>query len=473
MLTRQSYVFGRLRRGHSVSSAFATALVVTMWGATWVGERLLRTGGLRIVSLVLLSVVFVCRAPRVVVIAAAVLAGVAGGASAWGHDVVDSAGRCDGHVTLLTDPAPAGAGIRVVVGQGNRRLAASAFGVPGRILAQRSAGDRVRVTAFCTPLDSVYARRERIRHVVGRMSVETVSERFAEPSVVVRSANRVRTAMSQGVSRMDASLRSLFTGLVVGDDRLQSRQMVSRFRESGLSHLCAASGQNVAYLLALAGPLLRRRTARVRLLLTLAVIAWFVVLTRAEPSVLRAGFMAAAVAVNAARRTPVNARVVLAVSAMCLLAVDPMLAWNVGFALSVGATAGLAWLSAPLGKVLGGRGVLAATLAAQIGTLPVSLAVFGSVPVVSLVANPLALPVAGAVMTVGLPLSLLASAFPVLVVPVSSVLSVPVLWVDTVARVCSGVSVGGVMNWFLWAVVAVWVVNGARRHRSRRTHVAG
>jgi competence protein ComEC len=169
-----------------------------------------------------------------------------------------------------------------------------------------------------------------------------------------------------------------------------------------------------------------------------------------------------------------NARAVLAVSVICLLMIDPMLAWSIGFALSVGATAGLAWLSAPLGKICGGRGVLASTLAAQLGTFPVSLAVFGSVPVVSLVANPLALLVAGGVMTVGLPLSMLAATFAWLVGPVSLVLTVPVAWVDGVAHIASRVSPAGHVNAALWIAVALWVAaRWARKKGGRPTAVAG
>ena len=422
---------------------------------------------------VMLGAAMAVPAARWVTVLLAVAAGLAGGSAAWQAPVVRDVAPCSGVATLISDPAPVGAGVRVTLELNGVRHAASAFGSPARLLSRRLSRESVAVDGLCSPLDPAYERFERTRHVVGRMSVTSVSERFVEPSMLVRSANRVRESMSSGVADMEPARRSLFTGLVVGDDRLQPRDMVERFRQSGLSHLCAASGQNVAYLLALVAPLLRRRTPRAKLTVTLSVIVWFVVLTRAEPSVLRAGFMAGAVALNAARRHPVNARVVLAVSVMSLLAVDPMLAWSVGFGLSVGATAGLAWLSEPLGRLVGTRGTLATTLAAQIGTMPVSLAVFGHVPVVSLVANPLALPVAGLVMTIGLPVSLIASAFPPCVPVVSAVLSLPVVWVDTVARVCSAVSVSGTRNLFLWAVVAVWLARRRRRHSTRRTHVAG
>jgi competence protein ComEC len=200
---------------------------------------------------------------------------------------------------------------------------------------------------------------------------------------------------------------------------------------------------------------------------------WFVLLTRAEPSVLRAAFMAGVVATNAAIGRKQNARVVLALTVIALLIIDPLLAWSVGFALSVGATAGLAWFSGRLGKLVGGRGVAAATLAAQLGTAPVSLAVFGSVPVVSLLANPLALGVAGAVMMFGLPIALLAGVFPALVTPISWVLTVPVAYVSFVARMAAHMSPHGLWNALLWACVPLWLLRRRRQSARRPTAVAG
>lgn len=263
---------------------------------------------------------------------------------------------------------------------------------------------------------------------------------------------------------MPYNLQSLFAGLVIGDDRDQPRDMVSQFRASGLSHLCAVSGQNVAYLLAALSPVLRRLRRNGRFIAVLMILAWFVLLTRAEPSVLRAAVMAGLVAVNAASGTSMNARTILASTVIVLLVLDPMLAWSVGFALSVGATAGLAWLSARLGHVIGRHGMLAATLAAQVGTMPVSFFVFGYVPVVSLIANPLALWVAGMVMMVGLPLALLASLLTPLVPLVSWAMTIPVAWVAGVARICSEVSPHGLLNVGLWLCVA-----GALWRRRRQT----
>jgi hypothetical protein len=106
-----------------------------------------------------------------------------------------------------------------------------------------------------------------------------------------RASNRVRAAIERGAEGLPGHDGSLFRGLVVGDDRDQPPEMIRRFRASGLSHLTAVSGQNVSFVLAAAGPLLRVLRPWGRWAVTLGLIAWFVSLTRFEPSIARVGTM--------------------------------------------------------------------------------------------------------------------------------------------------------------------------------------
>lgn len=362
--------------------------------------------------------------------------GLAGGIREWSAAPFP-AGPCNATVRLVDDPRAFGAATSVVVSVAGRHVRAYAYGSAGARFARMLAGERARVEGTCSPVRSDRHDRELVSHVVGRMSVTAVEPGGDDGGPVHRGANRIRRLMTKGTRTMARDTAALFAGLVIGDDRDQPRAMVEQFRRSGLSHLCSVSGQNVVYVLAAFGPFTRRLRPGPRLVSTLAVLAWFVVLTRAEPSVLRAAVMAGVVAVNFFRGRSMNARSVLAVSVTALLVVDPMLAHSVGFALSAGATAGLAWFSAPLER----RGlppVLAATVAAQAGTLPVSLAVFGRLSLVSFVANPLAVPVAGFVMLVGIPVALVAALVPGPVAAVIMVtVSVPTSFVAAVARVGS------------------------------------
>ena len=79
---------------------------------------------------------------------------------------------------------------------------------------------------------------------------------------------------------------------MLGDTRAIPGELVDDFRASGLSHLLAVSGANVAFALAVAEPVLRRRSLATRFAGGLAVLAVFGTMTRWEPSVLRACVMA-------------------------------------------------------------------------------------------------------------------------------------------------------------------------------------
>ena len=384
-----------------------------------------------------------------------VVLGVLGGARAWSAPAV-STGECRGTVRVVDDPRSFGVATSVVVDFGNTRVRAYGYGATGARLSRLSAGQRVRLGGSCGPVTANRRARELVAHVVGRMSVTAVGENVDDGGAVWRGANRVRALLLRGTRSMPDDDAALFAGLVIGDDRKQPRAMVDEFRASGLSHLCSVSGQNVVYVMAAFSVFLRKLRPAARLVATLVVIGWFVVLTRAEPSVLRAAAMASVVAVNFFRGRAANGRQVLAVSVIGLLLVDPMLAFSVGFALSTGATAGLAWLSRPLARGLRLPPVLAATVAAQLGTLPVSLLVFGRVSIVSLVANPVAVPVAGVVMLVGIPGALVAGIAPaILSVPIQWVMVVPTRFIAVVAHVSAGLAPHGAFAGACWVAVLV------------------
>jgi competence protein ComEC len=225
--------------------------------------------------------------------------------------------------------------------------------------------------------------------------------------------------------------------------------------------------------LAAAGPLLQRLRPAARWVITVGLIAWFVMLTRFEPSIVRAGAMAALSAtafVLGRERHPAR---LLCIAVIALLLVDPLLARSVGFWLSAGATAGVTtigpWLADRL-RVLGLLAVpVAVTLGAQIGVLVPAMLVFGQVPLVSVPANVLAGPVAGAVMLYGLPAGLLAGGLPAVAPVVMLPCRLGVRWVDTVALLGARLEPGGsasLVGWlFVLAAVGVLVTCGVRRDR--------
>src|SRR5205823_14008486 len=152
---------------------------------------------------------------------------------------------------------------------------------------------------------------------------------------------------------------------------------------------------------------LMRLSARRRFLLGVGTVVFFVVLTGAEPSVLRAGVMAVLALVGVVLGRPRSTASLLGAAVLILLVADPSLVYDIGFQLSVAATAGMVALASPLAqrlRFLPKPIALAAgtTLAAQLGVSPVLLYQFHQVPEVTLLANVFAFPAVPAAMLLGL-----------------------------------------------------------------------
>ncbi len=312
-------------------------------------------------------------------------------------------GRIEGWVTLLEDPRPLGPnGVRVTVRHGGARLEARAYGALAGRLDDGLAGERVQVAGTARPSTSDW---HRWRHVAATLNVDTVGDRAAAAPVAAL-ANRVRRLLERGAASLPDDSRAMFAGMVYGDDRSQSPRLYDDFRAAGLGHLLVVSGQNVAFVLALASPLAVRARPGVRMVVLLALLGVFALLTRFEPSVLRAVAMAGTAVTSAALGRPETGRRTLAWAVAGVLVVDPFLVRVLAFQLSVCATCGLLWITPALAEMMPGprplRLAVATTAGAQLAVMPLLVAVFGAVPLASLPANVAAGPASAPVMMWGL-----------------------------------------------------------------------
>ncbi len=372
---------------------------------------------------------------------------------------------------LVTDPERKYGAVSVVVRVDGMRYQVDLYGYLGKRLEPMLAGDRVWMSGRLAPLNSRQATRLASRHVVARLNVDQIGD-TVDPRPVSRAANRVRALLARG-ARLPTIERALFLGLVIGDDRAEPADLIADFRRSGLSHLTAVSGQNIGFLLVACGPLLTGLRPRARWVVTIGLVSWFALLTRFEPSVLRAAAMAILSATVFWRGWHASPLRLLAVTVTVLTLVDPLIARSIGWWLSAGATAGIALLARPLAKRLPGprwfAEPAAASLAAQLGVMPVSVLVFHRLPLFGLAANLLAGAPAGFVMVWGIPAALVSGALPWL----APLLQFPSLlatrWVLVVARVASAAE-PDVSVWVsgpVHVVLAVSLMKRSKRENER------
>jgi competence protein ComEC len=271
-------------------------------------------------------------------------------------------------------------------------------------------------------------------------------------ALALTHTDEVRDRASAGLGRgVPAREAALARGLVLGEDEAIDPVTVEEFRRAGLSHLLAVSGQNVALLALLAMPLLALlgMPLRTRLLWILGLIAFYVPLTGAGPSIQRAGVMGALSVLATLEGRRSSRLYALAFAALLTTAIDPGVAHRVGWQLSFAAVLGILALAAPLSSALRarlgrvgslGRALVdgaAMTIAATLATAPLIAFHFGEVSVVTLLANVLALPAVAPAMWLG---TLGAAAAQVPGVPVEALnrlAAIPLAYLAEVASWCA------------------------------------
>lgn len=270
-------------------------------------------------------------------------------------------------------------------------------------------------------------------------------EVLGEPDLWWRGAARVRTSLREVVSERPSDQRALVPSLVVGDDALVEDELAEAFRTTGLTHLLAVSGTNLTLLLAAAlwvGGWCGVR-GRARWLVVVLCVAGFVLVARAEPSVVRAAVMGVVGHAALERNGAGRGLRCLALACLAVLAWNPWMCRSVGFALSASATAGIlvlvpAWSAALQRWMPRGLAVaIAVPAAAQLACTPLIAWLQGEVSLVAVVANLAAGPAVAPATVLGL----LGGLVGLVSTGVGTLVAWPaawaVGWIAAVARWCS------------------------------------
>jgi competence protein ComEC len=238
--------------------------------------------------------------------------------------------------------------------------------------------------------------RRRGVHVVARgRSWRLVGRRGGIGGVADRIHHGLAGAIAPGLT---GERRAVLVGLVLGEEEGLSEELRERFRASGLYHLLAVSGQNVAFV---AGGILlvawllgiSRLVAEIG---ALAAIGAYVLAVGWQPSVVRAGIAGALASLAWLASRPRDRWYFLFLGAALLLAWNPYSLLEPGFQLSFAAVAAIFSAVPRLGRVLEGyplpralAGIVAISGACGLATAPILLLQFGSVPIYSILSNAL------------------------------------------------------------------------------------
>lgn len=451
----------------AASALLADPLPIAVAGA---GLALLGRSRTAFVLALLLVAGGLVGAARLEALAADPLAGRIGSEVAGGTAIVGEAWRGSGRLRLAVGALGGGGPVLLRLDAGAAPPRGAVLRVDGRLARPRGAADGFDEAAWLAR-QGVYAVL-RIRHH------EVVGMRGGAWGVADRLRLRALGALA-GAGSGDPG--AVVRGLALGADAGLSARAVADLRASGLAHLMAVSGGNVALLVALVvlAAWALGGSRRHALLAAIAAILVYVAIVGPDPSVVRAGVAGVAGCVALLAGRPRSAWRALGLGAAGLLAWNPHSLFDPGLQLSFAAVAGIL-LVAPHTRALAAltrlphvvAAAAAVTAAATLATAPISWWHFDQVALAASV--PANLAAAAAV-----PLVLWTALAAVAIDPLAPAAAHglawcaqwPAAWIVLCARL--GAALGSALpGWAVAALAAVACLAAARRVGSGRGRAA-
>lgn len=344
----------------------------------------------RILKKAMFAVFFVCMALGFVRVALAVPASVpVGDGTVQGRICETPESREDGSYRVyLADATLNGAPV-----PGRLRLFAD-FAVPPAYGQVITADAQVVASAEKYRLNDRYQKVYAVAFARGAASMLWQSPRDAYGFLL-----HLREAIGDRIALLFPNAPGEAKGMILGDVTDIDDEMMTAFRDTGIAHLLSVSGLHVS-LLAVALSLFFRRNAWVRFFAVTIFCALYAAITAFSPPVVRSGVMLAVGLLAFPLRRRLDASSALAASFVLILLYNPYALWNAGFQLSFIAVLSMILLAPIFQKPLmrlgsTAAGLLGASAAVVIGTLPTSCYFFQQAQLLSLVTNLFVIPISG------------------------------------------------------------------------------
>lgn len=209
---------------------------------------------------------------------------------------------------------------------------------------------------------------------------------------------------------LDKNQAGLLSGMIIGYKDGLDENAFSAFSKAGLTHIMVASGMNVAFIILPLAYIFKKIrlgnfTASIS---TIFVLILFVFVTGFSASVVRAVIMGIIILLGKIIMRDTDIYTSISTAAIILLTVNPYTLFDIGFQLSFFATISLVMLYPRLKELIDHKYIpnivsdtLAATIAAQIGVVPITLYYFNNFSTISILSNLLVVPVVQIITIIG------------------------------------------------------------------------
>ncbi|PIP21370.1 MAG: hypothetical protein COX39_03360 [Candidatus Nealsonbacteria bacterium CG23_combo_of_CG06-09_8_20_14_all_40_13] len=257
-----------------------------------------------------------------------------------------------------------------------------------------------------------YLRKQQIYGIIE--SPENIKFIKSDGNLIIKYIYLLKDKMEFAMNAiLPEPLASFLAGLLIGSRRQIPPDLMNALSATGTTHIIAISGYNISILIKIFYDWLKKYSFNISFWLTLIFILFFVVLTGASASVVRAAIMGSIFLLAGKLGRKEYSIIAVLLAAVLMVLHNPLLLQaDVGFQLSFAAVMGLIYLQPIFHKLIKRwhfsnrvpslvSEALTATLAAQIFTLPILISNFGTLSLVAPLANILVLPLVPLTMGIG------------------------------------------------------------------------
>lgn len=235
----------------------------------------------------------------------------------------------------------------------------------------------------------------------GNCNVEKLDENITKKEKFLQGVNDYRENIIHIHSNyLKSPNLEILGGIVFGDDAVSTPENIKQsFINSGLLHILAASGMNVAFIFSFFYFFLSlfRINHKVNIVVCIFMILLYLLMTGLGPSVIRAAFMLVFVLIGKLIDRDAHSISLLAFVALLMLIYNPMYLNDVGFQLSFVVTFGLLlttpYLIRSKYKILNWIiGTITIPIIAQLWVIPIQIFYFNNISLYSVLANIMSVP---------------------------------------------------------------------------------
>lgn len=248
--------------------------------------------------------------------------------------------------------------------------------------------------------------------------------KLEEFNLIYYLQDMIYTSISSLLTKEESAL---VLGMMIGETKDISDEIMTSFEQTGITHLVAVSGSNVVYIMLFVTFVFQKLIGkRYTYFVSIGFALIFMLVAGGSASVVRATIMMIMTLIANIFYLKSDTISNISFSAMILLIISPLIIYDVGFILSFGGTLGIVAISKELKKKFLKFGVgiadtLSVTVSAQLILAPIMAYYFNTVSILSVFTNLIVVPFSGAITILGFITFILSKIF----IPFAQILAYP------------------------------------------------